>query len=93
MMRDYPNIGIQIPQILLPRADIDLNKWAVVACDQYTAEPEYWQKVKDIVGKAPSTLHMIFPEVYLEQPEKQQIIQNIQDKMMRQVHDIDQFFS
>lgn len=50
--------------ILLPKKDID--KWAVVACDQYTSEPEYWEDVKKIVGDAPSALNIILPEVYLE---------------------------
>jgi hypothetical protein len=57
--------GFRLPRILLPRPDIDLSKWAVVACDQYTAEPDYWRRVADEVGDAPSTLHLIFPEVFL----------------------------
>ncbi|MBO5416872.1 MAG: DUF1015 domain-containing protein [Clostridia bacterium] len=54
--------------ILLP--DFTKNepqKWAVVACDQFTSEPEYWEKAQGIVGDAPSTLNMILPEVYLEE--------------------------
>jgi len=38
----------------------------VVACDQYTSQPEYWNEVKNIVGDAPSTLKITFPEIYLE---------------------------
>lgn len=49
--------------ILLP--DCDMHKWSVVACDQFTSEPEYWRTVRDIVGNAPSTLHMILPEAEL----------------------------
>lgn len=41
------------------------KKWAVIACDQFTSEPEYWQKAETIVGDAPSTLKMILPEAYL----------------------------
>ena len=41
------------------------GKWGVVACDQYTSEPEYWDKVYGFVGDAPSALHMILPEVFL----------------------------
>lgn len=52
--------------VLLPKAGTDLEKWAVVACDQYTSQPEYWQKAEQLVGDAPSTLEMILPEVYLE---------------------------
>lgn len=43
------------------------EKWGVVACDQYTSEPEYWNKVYDFVGEAPSALHMILPEAFLSQ--------------------------
>lgn len=58
-------LGIRIPDILLPSGDIDLYKWAVIACDQFTSQPEYWEEVAGIVGDAPSTLHMIYPEIYL----------------------------
>lgn len=57
--------AIQVPEILLPRAGIDLTKWAVVACDQFTAQPEYWQAVEGIVGDAPSTLRLVYPEAYV----------------------------
>lgn len=51
--------------ILLPADGIDMKKWAVTACDQFTSQPEYWQKVKEYVKDSDSTLHMIYPEVYL----------------------------
>ncbi len=53
--------------ILLPK-DADMNKWAVVACDQYTSEPEYWDRVEKTVGDEKSAYKLILPEVYLEQP-------------------------
>ena len=56
---------IKAPRILLPKPEIDLSKWSVIACDQFTSEPEYWQQLSLFVGDHPSTLHMIFPEVYL----------------------------
>ena len=59
--------GIQPPTILVPKKEIDLQKWAVVACDQYTSEPEYWNRVEAYVGDAPSALKLIYPEVYLEE--------------------------
>ncbi len=62
-------VGVRVPDILLPRPGIDLNAWAVVACDQFTSQPEYWQQVRGIVGDQPSTLSLIFPEVYLDQPD------------------------
>ncbi len=52
-------------RFLLPRKDIDMTKWAVVACDQFTSDRQYWQTLDNIVGDAPSTLRMILPEVYL----------------------------
>ena len=65
-------LGIHVPDILVPKHTCDLKRWAVVACDQYTSEPEYWQKVDDFVKDAPSSLRLIFPEVYLDQiqPER-----------------------
>ena len=56
---------IKVPKILLPNKDIDLSKWSVVACDQYTSEKEYWEQLKDVVSDAPSSLNIILPEVYL----------------------------
>lgn len=55
-------------EILLPDfSRTDGSRWAVVACDQYTSEPAYWQDAARTVGDAPSTLRMILPEVYLDQ--------------------------
>jgi len=42
--KTYNEIGVHIPSILLPKEGIDMQKWSVVACDQYTSEPEYWRK-------------------------------------------------
>ncbi len=50
--------------ILLPKSDFE--KWAVVACDQYTSEPSYWQDVEKYVGDAPSAYNIILPEAYLQ---------------------------
>lgn len=51
--------------ILLPADRIDKKKWAVIACDQFTSQPEYWEQVKQCVGDVPSTFHIIYPEAYL----------------------------
>ncbi|MCJ7580946.1 MAG: DUF1015 domain-containing protein, partial [Candidatus Aminicenantes bacterium] len=64
-MKTFESIAIGIPDLLLPKTGQDLSKWAVIACDQYTSDEEYWRKVKDLVGDAPSALNLIFPEVYL----------------------------
>ena len=64
-MTSIDQLGIKVPEILLPNPSVNPAKWAVIACDQYTSEPEYWQEVEKIVGDSPSTFHMILPEVYL----------------------------
>jgi hypothetical protein len=80
-MKNYPHIGIQVPRVFLPQPGVDLNKWAVIACDQFTSQPEYWEEVEAIVGNAPSTLNLIFPEVYLEKPGAEERVQRIQRAM------------
>ncbi len=85
-------VGVRVPDILLPRPGIDLNAWAVVACDQFTSQPEYWQQVRGIVGDQPSTLNLIFPEVYLGQPDSEARISAI-NSAMRQYLDEELFES
>ncbi len=63
------SLGVMTDDILLPQEGTDMTKWAVVACDQYTSEPEYWLRVEALVGQSPSTLRLIFPEVWLEREE------------------------
>jgi hypothetical protein len=60
------DLGLKIPEILLPWEGIDIQKWAVIACDQFTQDQNYWEKVKNEAGDAPTTLNLILPEVYLE---------------------------
>lgn len=66
--------------ILLPK-DADMARWAVIACDQFTSDPGYWQRVRDFVGKAPSTLHMILPEAELGAPGEDEKIEKIERTM------------
>jgi len=80
-MNTYPDIGVQVGQVFLPNPGIDLKKWAVIACDQFTSQPEYWQNVKDLVGDSPSTLNLILPEVMLGTPEETARIQSSQAAM------------
>lgn len=56
--------GFCAANILLPK-DVDMTKWAVVACDQFTSEESYWRELADLVGDARSTLKLILPEIYL----------------------------
>jgi len=81
MQTFFPNIGVKVPEIYLPQKWVDIENRAVVACDQYTSQPEYREQVQKIVGEDPSTYNIIFPEVYLEKEGKQQRIQNIQTHM------------
>lgn len=62
--------------ILLPK-DTDMTKWSVIACDQYTSEPEYWADVEKIVGNSPSTLNLTLPEIYLEESDVEERIKKI----------------
>ena len=71
--------AIKIPQILLPKS-ADMNLWAVNACDQFTSDNKYWSDLDGLVGGAPSTLRLIFPEIYLkDNPEER--IKNINAQM------------
>jgi len=81
MMKIYDDIGIQSPQIHLPKKGTNLTKWASIACDQFTSEPEYWQEVEHLVGDAPSTNKLVLPEVFLEKPGEAERIQSIQAYM------------
>lgn len=58
---------IAVPQMLLPKDGIDMTKWSVIACDQFTSQPKYWEQLEQFIADAPSTLKMILPEARLEQ--------------------------
>ena len=58
--------------ILLPNDGIDMEKWSVIACDQFTSQADYWDAVEKYVGDAPSTLNVVFPEIYLGTITKQE---------------------
>lgn len=82
MEERYQNdVAVQVPRVLLPKKGTDYAKWAVVACDQFTSQPEYWEEASRIVGKAPSTLKMILPEAYLESPGLEARIESIRTTM------------
>ncbi len=78
---DWEKFGLHIPEILVPAEGTDYSKWAVVACDQYTSEPEYWDEVESIVGDAPSTLRLTLPEIYLDKPGEADKIKAIRASM------------
>lgn len=80
-MKDQTAWGAFGPADLLVPQGCDLCKWSVVACDQYTSQPDYWDEVERTVGDAPSTLRLMFPEAYLEQPGKEARIASIHAAM------------
>lgn len=80
--------------ILLPSADTPLAPWACIAVDQFTSQPEYWQRAEQLAQGHPSTLHIVLPEAYLGTPQEAQRLHDIRDTMehyrisvlTRQVH-------
>jgi hypothetical protein len=81
LAQSLSSLGIRFGPLLVPQPQIDLQKWAVVACDQFTSQPEYWRDVASFVGEAPSTYHIILPEVYLGGPQEEGRIASAQRKM------------
>ena len=81
------NIGVIAPHILLPKEGTDFSKWAVVACDQYTSQPEYWEETERVVGDAPSTLRLMLPEIFLEKPDEADRIKAIRETMDKYLAD------
>ena len=85
------SLGIEIPSILLPgsaqAASNDLEKWAVIACDQFTQDRGYWENVKQAADGAPSALNMIFPEIFLSDEGAKEKIKDIHSTMKRYLQD------
>ena len=75
------DLGVRPCDILIPQDKQTFEKWSVIACDQYTSQPEYWENVSRFTSGTPSTLDIIFPEVYLEDGEPDERILNINRKM------------
>jgi hypothetical protein len=84
---DWSKFGLHVPQIMLPKEGTDYYKWAVVACDQYTSEPEYWDEVESIVGEAPSALRLMLPELYLDGPDEAERIKAVRAAMDKYLAD------
>lgn len=82
----FKKVGFYPADILLPK-ECDMTRWGVVACDQFTSQPEYWQAVEDTVGEAPSTLRMILPEARLNDPDVDTYIADINASMKRYLDD------
>ncbi len=80
MNSEFEKLGFYPADILLPK-DADMTKWAVVACDQFTSQPEYWEAVEKTVGDAPSTLRLILPEAKLNDANVDEHIADINAAM------------
>ena len=74
-------IPFKAGNILIPK-NVDMHKWSVVACDQYTSEPNYWEEVENIVKDAPSTLRLTLPEIYLNDNNVEDKIRKINETMI-----------
>ena len=86
MNQKFEKLGFYPADILLPKGQ-DMTKWAVVACDQFTSEPEYWQAVEQQVGDAPSTLRLILPEAKLKDPNVDEYIAGVNRTMDKYLAD------
>ena len=78
---------IRRPSYLLPKAGTDLFKWSVIACDQFTSQPEYWDRLSHVIGDAPSTLALTFPEVYLDKCDNTERTLSIRAAMRSYIDD------
>lgn len=79
-MKQFEKFGIAVPEILLPK-NLETETWAVVACDQYTQDREYWMQTEKKCAGKQSTLNLIFPEVYLNDADKSERIAKIKSTM------------
>lgn len=83
----HNSLGIAAPEILIPDEKLNLKKWAVLACDQYTTDSRYWSEVEHQVGSSPSTLHIVLPEIYLGQPDTAERISYAKETMGKYLED------
>ena len=74
---------VKAPHILLPKKGVDMGKYAVIACDQYTSNLEYWDSLQAEIGDSVSTFHMIYPEAYLENTDGESYIKGINNNIAR----------
>jgi hypothetical protein len=73
----FEEIGIKIPKVLLPKPEYDLQKWSVIACDQYTSQARYWDEVENLIGADPSTYRLVAPEIVGREIDKEVQKENI----------------
>lgn len=80
-MKSLEKFGLSVPKILLPADSIPISSWSVIACDQYTQDRKYWEKARQSTQEKPSSLNLILPEVFLNDPDKTQRIEKIHSTM------------
>lgn len=83
-MNKFEKVSMFPADILLPK-DADMNKWSVVACDQYTSQPDYWEDVKNTVADNASTYNLVLPELYLNGNDVDERIKSINENMQKYV--------
>lgn len=66
-LKEFNAYAVHPAKFLLPGNKVDMQKWSVVACDQHTSQPEYWQKATETAAGRPSALNMVYPEAWLSQ--------------------------
>lgn len=81
------NNAFKPADILIPNSNTDMTKWSVIACDQYTSEAQYWKQTADNVGNNLSTLNLILPEIFLEDDDVSDRINNIHTNMEKYLAD------
>ncbi len=74
-------------EFLVPSASVDKTRWAVIACDQFTSQRDYWERLAAGINGAPSTLSLIYPEVYLKDGDKEDRIKSIRSAMQKYATD------
>ena len=77
----FDALGFGPGEILIPQPDADWPRWSVVACDQYTSQPDYWARVEARVGPVPSALRLILPESHLAEPDAAERVEAIHAAM------------
>ena len=80
-------VGIIFPEILIPNQKINARKWAVVACDQFTSDRDYWIDTAKTVGGSPSSLHIIVPEAFLNDKDVGERVAHAKDTMNHFIED------
>ncbi len=86
-MEDTLKYGFTLPELLVPAEDVNMKKWSCVACDQFTSQPKYWEAVKKQVGTAPSSFHIMLPEIYLEEDDVDERIISMKQVMREYIAD------